>query len=245
MDTPPSFNGSGTTIKVLGDFTATSDGISLVARNGVLATVVKAVVVLGPIDGEQLASIVWPDDQPEQNRTRLLNTVGRLRREWGNVVVRRADDAFLIGPEVWVDLHEFRRLTAAATAAGPVSEAAADAARQAVGLYAGDLLPFDRYRTWAAAPRDAAKQRFLDMLQLLAEVDERNGDMLKAVAWLERAIDADPENPQRYLWAARLLVAGSRQGRANMMLRRAKSVVDALGVAPPEEYHRILADASA
>ena len=232
-------------IKVLGDFTAVTESTSLVARSGVLATLIKAVAVLGPIEAEELAGIVWLSGDPADHRTRLLNTVGRLRREWGDVVIRNDDDTFCLGPDVEVDIALFRRLTDQASAADAATEEAADWARQAVGLYGGDLLPFDRYRTWTAAPREEASRRFLAMLELLAAADERQGEMLKAVAWLERAIDADPQSPDRYLWAARLLIAGSRQGRANMMLRRAKTVVDALGVAPPDEYHRILAQASA
>ena len=228
-------------IRVLGDFTVTRDGKSLVARSGVLASLVKAVAVLGPIDGPALAAIVWPDAAVKGQRARLLNTVGRLRRDWGEIVVRDGRDLFRVGPGVTVDYAELVRLSERAAA----DKDPAEFALRAVALYAGDLLPFDRYQAWTGAPRADAHARFLQMLDLLAQLDERSGEMLKAVAWIEQAIDADPTDASRYVWAARLLVAGSRQGRASMMLRRAKAVVDELGVAPPAEYHRILAQASA
>ena len=238
--TPPGA-AAGIQICVLGDFTVTRDGESLIARSGVLASLVKAVAVLGPIDGPALAEIVWPGAAIKGQRARLLNTVGRLRREWGEIVVRDGRDVFRVGPAITVDYTELVRLAErAATERDP-----AESALRAVALYAGDLLPFDRYQAWTGAPRAVARARFLQMLDLLAELDERKGEMLKAVAWIEQAIAADPEAASRYVWAARLLVAGSRQGRASMMLRRAKAVVDELGVAPPAEYHRILAQASA
>jgi DNA-binding SARP family transcriptional activator len=110
--------------------------------------------------------------------------------------------------------------------------------RQQLRLYAGDLLPDDPYEPWTAAPQERLRQRHLELLDLLAaEALTRDAD--DALGLLERGIEADPLDDDRYVRAARLLLAQGKRLRAASMLRRGEQVFERLGLPLPEAYRRL------
>src|SRR5204862_779727 len=62
----------------------------------------------------------------------------------------------------------------------------------AIDLYAGDLLPEDRYEDWAAVRQEALRETVLSLHVELAEVLQATGDCTGAIEALQRAVEVEP-----------------------------------------------------
>src|SRR5205823_5882868 len=108
---------------------------------------------------EQLVEWLWPDLGPDAARNNLKYALHVARRTLApdppaggsTGVVHVEQDQLVLRPpdRLWVDVGCFK----AAAAAARGSQDPADY-HAAIGLYAGDLLPEDRYEDWAAEPRE-------------------------------------------------------------------------------------------
>jgi DNA-binding SARP family transcriptional activator len=107
---------------------------------------------------------------------------------------------------------------------------AAALARSAVDRYRGDLLPADRYKAWAAEPRERLRLLYLELLDLLALRAQATGDVDEAARLVKRAIDAEPYDEERYVRLAGLFTSQGRVGSARAVLRRARAMLDDLGL---------------
>ena len=95
---------------------------------------------------------------------RLHKAANFARRAIGvpDSVVLRGDQVVLYpGGSVTVDAVQFEDLARRALAAGDAA-----AAREALALYGGELLPADRYEEWAETRREQLSQSHLDLLRL-------------------------------------------------------------------------------
>lgn len=220
---------SETMITVLGGFAVVVGGRD-VTPTGVPALAIKALAVRGPMHAEEFIELLWPEVDPAAGRVRLRGILARLRRSCGELVERRQDCVSLVS-EARVDTDAFTGAVNMATVNGDP-----DAARRALQLYGGDLLPFDTYVDWTSAPRQRLRRRLISVLDILAEDADARMRPLEAVSFLERAIDLEPENEDRYLKAAQLLYDQGRRGQAVMMMQRAKRVVDELQLPPSAAY---------
>ncbi|MDH4075355.1 MAG: hypothetical protein OEW29_05405 [Acidimicrobiia bacterium] len=162
-------------ITMLGSFAVSVDGRSVAdgawtRRHA--AGLVKA-LALAPdhrLHREQLLDRLWPDDRVDEAGPKLHKAAHYARRALalpGAVVLR--DGHVLLAPHhaVAVDVAEFEELAQVALA-GPDLEAA----RRALALYAGELLPQDRYDEWVEERRDQLRRRHLDLLRLDGRWDE-------------------------------------------------------------------------
>jgi DNA-binding SARP family transcriptional activator len=225
-------------LQLLGDFVLRRGEVSVPVPDGVLSRLVKIVALRGRLPAEELVECLWPDAAPGIGRERLRTALARLRRHIGSDLVLRGGPDIGLGPGVSVDATEF---AAAARVAldGPPHPAQL---RTAVALYNGELLPQDRAAEWAAGPRELLTQRYLDLLDRLAEAAQRGGRWLEALGWLERGIDADPYDDRRYLIAARLLADNGRRGRALTVLQRAIAAAATLDAEPTAEISELVAE---
>ena len=82
-------------------------------------------------------------------------------------MLRQEAVALLPHADVVVDAEEFRRLGETAVAAGT-----ADAARSALDVHPGPLLPDDLYEPWAEETRDALRLLHLDLLRVAGRWDD-------------------------------------------------------------------------
>ena len=117
------------------------------------------------------------------------------------------------------------------------------AGRSALERYRGELLPDDRHEAWGAAARERLAAWHLEVLDLLASEAESSSEVDEAVRLLQRGIDAEPYDEQRYLHLARLLASQGRAGSALGVLRRARAALDELDLdvsAPLEDLERAL-----
>jgi DNA-binding SARP family transcriptional activator len=219
-------------VRLLGRFEVVRDGAGVTPPAGVAARAVEAVALRGgQLHTEELVEMLWPDTDPGKGRTRLRNVLGRIRRAAGDVLVRRgAVVALAEGAEV--DAVRFEDEAARALALASTDPASAERlARAAVGRYRGDLAPDLLYEPWAAAPRERLRQRHVALLDLLGGFAAERGAYGEAASLLERAVDAEPLDEDRYLRAAALL-ADRQPAIARRFLDRARLVAADLGVPP-------------
>ena len=108
--------------------------------------------------------------------------------------------------ELWVDVEGFDE--AAKTARYVRNLPAYEAA---VELYGGDLLPEDRYETWAEERRKALRGTYLALLLEVAGLYEEHGDFRSAIEALRQAVSSEPTHESAHTQLMRMYaVCGSR-----------------------------------
>ena len=98
------------------------------------------------------------------------------------------------GGSLWVDVEVFEE--AALTARRSRDPAAY---RAAIDLYAGDLLPEDRYEEWAEGRRENLRQLYLALLIELAGLYEERDEYEEAIEVLRKAILRSPPSRRHML----------------------------------------------
>jgi DNA-binding SARP family transcriptional activator len=117
---------------------------------------------------------------------------------------------------------------------------------RAVGLWAGEPLPEERYADWAAAWRESLTVRYAEVLAALVAACHEDDDQLAATQAARRLVELEPldESAQR-----ELITAYARSGRRAHALRQflecRRRLVDELGMEPAaqtvELQRRVLA----
>jgi DNA-binding SARP family transcriptional activator len=120
---------------------------------------------------------------------------------------------------VWIDATEFEEHVGAGLAArerGETTEATARLTR-GLALYGGDFLADEPYAEWAVRERDRLREIASDGLRALADLKERDGDLVGATGCLERVTELEPFDVDVH---RDLLVLLTRRGRRSMAMRR-------------------------
>lgn len=212
-------------VRLLGRFEVTVDGVpvpesSWSRRHAAALVKVLALAPARRLHREQVIDLVWPDDTIDEAVPKLHKAAHFARRaiDVTNAVVLRGD-AVILCPEAetTVDVAQFDELARKALAAEDIP-----AAREAIAHYAGELLPQDRYETWAEEHRDQLRLRFLDLLRL-------DG------CW-ERVVELDPGDESAHLALMRMHAAdGDRHAALRQFERMDRALCRELGVAPGRE----------
>lgn len=194
---------------------------------------------------EQVMDRLWSDMNPQAAANNLRQAVYVARRilepaktsaEPRHLVVHDGWIALFPGERLWVDVEAFEE--AAASARGSGGEPAAY--RAAVDLYAGDLLPQDRYEAWAETRREELRHSYLSLLSELAGIYEERGNPEAAIEALCRVLEADPRYEEAHLRLIRLYAGGGRRREALLQYERLRRVLwDELGVEPGETGRRL------
>ena len=225
-------------IRLLGAFSVTRAGTEVRLPDGKPKAMVKLVAASGgSISTDEVVEALWPDATDETGRKGLRNVLHRLRASGSELLVRK-EESVSLPQDSRVDLTVFEREARGALAGDPEGDGSV-AARRAFELYAGDLLPDDRYEPWTEPMRERAWDLNVRLLDLVAEEVEAKGELDQALRFLERAIDADPHDERRYLMAARILAAQSRRARATAILERGKKELEAIGLPVPESFAKL------
>jgi len=236
-------------LAVLGRFELTCGGRTVALGASQEARLLKLVAVKGgQVHVEQAIEALWPEVKPGAGRHRLRTVLNRLRHA-ATEVVSRQGERLALGAEVRLDLAQFTSEAREARAlAGHDLSSALAVARSAITRYRGPLLPHDPYEEWAEEPRESARRTMLDVLDLCAEAAAQRGDLDEARRMVERSIALAPYDDHRYLEVASILHRQGRKGAALSVLRRARSTLAELGVAPPTQLveleRRVAATAS-
>lgn len=165
---------------------------------------------------EQVMDILWPDLPPEAAAANLRKATHHLRRALGTpepVVVQRGMVALCPDWSVTTDVEEFDTSAKQALSAGPEACAAAAA------LYGGELLPDDRYASWAFEPRERLRLRHIQLLKL-------------AGMWQD-VLEVDPADEQAHRALMRAHIdAGDRLAAIRQFERLREALRVDLGVGP-------------
>ncbi|MER5604359.1 AAA family ATPase, partial [Streptomyces sp. NPDC002265] len=236
-------------LHLFGGFRATRDSGPALAerwpRPGARALVKLLAVVPGhSLHREQTMDVCWPDADPQAAAGSLRVALHAARRALEPELAPRASSSYLISDgamlrldpaTVWIDADH-------AEAAAETALASGDPARleQALREFTGELLPEDRYATWAQPRRDRLVRLREETLLALAVAHLERGALHEAVAVAEQVLAAGPAEEL----AHRVLIdAYTRQGlrrRAVRQYHMCREALDAeLGVRPDPETERL------
>jgi DNA-binding SARP family transcriptional activator len=197
-------------IRCFGGFTIAINGrpVDLTAIKPRPRAVLRLLAVHGgnPVHREVLQLAFWPDADAETGARNLHVAVSSLRSSLepgvgrgGSAFLLREGDAYRLAlqPDAEVDLLQFAKALAAARVArlrGEM-ESAIGHFRQALELYAGEVLPEDGPAEWAIEPRERFRAGALEAAQGLAELLLKRGDAAAAAnaaatgLWVDRFHD--------------------------------------------------------
>ncbi len=221
-------------ISMLGRFEITRGGQPLDIPAGQGRQLLKVIASAGgAMLTDQVIEQLWPDIDEDVGANRLRTVLNRLRESAAEIVIRD-ERSLRLAPHVHTDARRFEEdARRAATLATAHSPEAVSVARGALAAYRGDLLPDDAYEPWATMPRERLRRHALSLLDLCAEAAASSGDLDDAIRCLTRATDIAPYEEERYLSAARHLLAQGRRGAARSQVDRARSVLEELNLSPP------------
>jgi DNA-binding SARP family transcriptional activator len=122
--------------------------------------------------------------------------------------------------QLWVDVEAFEAATVAARRSRDPA-----AYRAALNLYAGELLPEDRYEDWAEERRPELRQSYLALLVEMAELCEERGDLGSAIEALRQAVSEEPAHEEAHV---RLMRLYAKSGQRYQTLRQYELLREAL-----------------
>jgi adenylate cyclase len=221
-------------IWLLGGFRVRLDS-RLVADGAWRRNKAKAVVkmlALAPrhqLHREHLMDTLWPELAPEAAAANLRKALHFARQALGQEHLRGREELLrLEAPRLWVDVEAF--------------EAAADAVdlAAAIELYAGELLPEDRFEPWVQERQEQLRNLFAQVLLARAAEQEAAGEPAAAAATLERLATADPLNEQA---VSGLMRAYARAGQRHLALgwyrQLEAGLAEELGVQPVTQARQL------
>ena len=156
---------------------------------------------------------LWPDLDARSAGANLRKAVYFARQALGSGVLAVRAESVGLDAIVEVDVGGF--------------VAALEGGRRfdAIALYAGELLPEDRFESWADEPREELRSRYVRALAEVAREQEGMGDVEAAVSTLSRLVAVDPldEDAQR-----RLMALHARSGDRHLAIRQFRQLERAL-----------------
>jgi DNA-binding SARP family transcriptional activator len=183
---------------------------------------------------EQLMEALWPDLGTNAASNNLRRVLYSTRKTLDPAVGSRylaSEEGWLAlcpGGTLWVDVEAFEE--AAATARREREPAAY---RAAIELYAGELLPADRYEEWAEDRRQELRRLDLALLVELADIYEERGENGPAIEALTTVTAGEPAHEEAHAALMRLYALSGRQAEALRQYERLKEALSKeLGVGP-------------
>lgn len=236
-------------LHLFGGFRATRDGGPAPAerwpRPGARALVKLLAVVPGHrLHREQAMAVCWPDADPQSAAGSLRVALHAARHALEPELAPRAASAYLVSDgallslapaTVWIDAD-----AAEAAARAALTDGGVDALSRALDRFTGEMLPEDRYASWASDRRGRLTLLREQLLLRLAEKHLEQGAAAEAAAFAEQVLAAGPAEEL----AHRVLIdAWLRQGlrrRAVQQYHACREALDAeLGVRPGPETERL------
>ena len=237
---------------MLGDFKV-SVGPSIVEKSAWhlrKATALVKLLSLAPyhrLHRERATELLWPGHAKKAASNNLRQTLHAARRvldpTGGSRYLVGEDDSLVMCPEgnLWVDVDAFEE--AALTARRSKSTAAY---RAALDLYAGELLPEDRYEEWVEGRREELRQLHLTLLIELAAFYEERDEYEPAIETLQKAMTAAPTHEQAHLGLMRLHALSGRPDRALSQYERLYNALSrGIGTQPGAETRGLRAEIAA
>ena len=181
------------------------------------ASLVK-LLALGPnhrLHREQVMDALWPHlgkRAASNNLRRTLYAARQVLDPTDGSLYLSSEEGWLAlcpGGTIWTDVGTFEE--AAGTARREREPAAY---RAALDLYAGELLPADRYEGWAEQKRGELRRLHLDLLVELAGIYEERGEYGPAIEALTNATAREPAREEAHAGLMRLYALSGRRAEA-------------------------------
>jgi len=193
---------------------------------------------------EQVMETLWPHLDPAAASNNLRKVLHIVRRtlepgaagESGRYC-RVQDDVISLAATggAWVDVDAFAAAAGEARRRGD-----APAYQAALDLYAGDLLPEDRYEEWSTNRRDALHQESLSLLADLAAIHESEHNEARAIEMLQALIVRDPGREEAHRSLMRLYALSGQRQQALRQYQLLKESLSREFEAEPDEASRRL-----
>ncbi|MGY4644144.1 BTAD domain-containing putative transcriptional regulator [Cellulomonas sp. URHB0016] len=232
-------------LQCLGEFRVVVDGapvdLSVVRPRARSALRFLALHAGRPVHREQLADALWGELDPTAAMHNLHVSISAVRRALEPSVPTRSSRFILrdgetytlvLGPGAVCDHVEFDRAckeAARARVRGDLDTAAARW-REALDLYAGNLLPEDGPADWVVGPRDRVRALAAEAAADLAEVELEAGRFESAVAAATRSIELDECRDHAWRLLVAALTAAGDTAAAHRAHRGYTAMLDDLGV---------------
>ena len=146
-----------------------------------------------------VSGLFWPEKSEAWTRQHLSQALYQLRT-WMPGLVIADTHTLALNPDfsLWIDVHEFRKYLVPA----PDSQSPAPVAQitkqqriqtlqQTVLLYRGDLLE-GFYEDWVLAEREALREKYLQVLSELIELEKSSGKYSEALEYALRLAQSEP-----------------------------------------------------
>jgi predicted ATPase/DNA-binding SARP family transcriptional activator/DNA-binding CsgD family transcriptional regulator len=180
---------------------------------------------------EQVMELLWPGLEPHAAANNLHHALHVARRTLEPSAPTGGVSSYLhlrgewlaLCPEgeLWVDVEAFEEAVADARHA-PLEP---EGFRAAIDLYAGELLPQDRYEHWVEERRAQLMELYLSLLLELGALLEERGEFGEAIEAMGRVVAEDPTHEEAHLGLMRLYAL---LGRRKEALRQYEQLREAL-----------------
>jgi predicted ATPase/DNA-binding SARP family transcriptional activator/DNA-binding CsgD family transcriptional regulator len=166
---------------------------------------------------EQVMEALWPDLGKSGASNNLRGAIHDARKTLtsdptaGSHYLATRGESLVLSPQgvLWVDVDAFEE---AARAAHHSREPAAYGA--ALDLYAGGLLPSDRYEEWAEEHRRRLRETYLSLLLGLARLHKERVDYDSAIEALRRVVAEESTREEAHAGLMRLYALSGSKGEA-------------------------------
>jgi DNA-binding SARP family transcriptional activator len=189
----------------------------------------KAIVSYGSqnIPREILMDEFWPEERPRAADRNFKTTLQRLRKsleptihkEFSSSYIHLHDNFIHLDPELCqVDVDRFLSLLKMADEKRKRKDwkEALSLYTQAMEIYKGHFLPDEIYASWADKRREELRARYIELLNNMASLYEKQGALKRGVDCYKKAIQADPLIEEPY---QKLMTFYSSKGMYNDALR--------------------------
>ena len=187
--------------------------------------------------------LLWPDSATRAASNNLRQVVYGARKvldpssdSSGRYLSLRDERLFLCPDgQLWVDVEAFEETAAIARRSREPATY-----RAAIDLYAGELLPEDRYEEWAEGRRNELRQLYLALLIELAGLYEGREEYALAIEALRKATAEEPTLEEAHVSLMRLHALSGRPERALAQYERLRDALQkGIGTRPTEATRRL------
>jgi DNA-binding SARP family transcriptional activator len=186
------------------------------------------------VSTERLVDALWPDVDPKHGAASLRTAVSRVRRTLGVDCIERRQSGLVLH-DTWVDSRAFVTLADEARrrlADGELADGVR-LAREALGLYVGDLGADEPYAAWLSLEREHLAVQRIDLLLELADASFRLGLYRDALAHARHGLLLQPANERAHRTVIRAHHRLGERGLALEAFERCRGVmVDHFGIEP-------------
>ena len=188
---------------------------------------------------EQVMETLWPDLGMRKASNNLHQILHAVRRTLEPAVLATApangsaasassgylllgDEQLSLCPDspLWVDVEAFEET--AATARHAMEP---DAFRAAIDLYAGELLPEDRYEPWVDERRGQLRELYLSLLLELGALLEGRREFGEAIEAMGRVVAEEPTHEEAHVGIMRLHALSGRRREALSQYERLREAL--------------------